>query len=463
MRKGLDQGGGVDDITLDIKRCLAGTGDRGLTPDMLEGLRPRLEAGLTAVKEAAGTGMLGWVELPWADPSPFLEFAAQRAGAYDALLVIGIGGSALGTIALANALLPFYHNQLTSEAREGRPRLYVLDNIDPEETASLLALLDLRRTLVNVVSKSGSTGESMAAYLIVKDRLEAEVGREGLRHHLVFTTDPEKGALRTIGRELGVPMFDLPSDVGGRFSVLSSVGLLPAAITGMDVPALLAGARHMGERISATQGWDNPALAFAGVHYLEDTVLGRRISVMMPYAARLRDFADWYRQLWAESLGKARDRHGRRVNYGPLPVRALGTTDQHSQLQLYMEGPDDKVFTFLGVSEFACDLPIPAPGPEGEALAYLGGHSLAELFWAEQRSTAWALAREGRPSLTITLPRVDAFWMGALFYLLEMATAVAGELYDVDAYDQPGVEAGKRATYALMGRPGYETLASEID
>ncbi len=437
--------------------------DRGLTREMMEALAPRLDAALRAVQEAAGTGMLGWVELPFADPAPFLEFAAEVQGRYDTVLVIGIGGSALGTICLANALLPFHFNQLSREDRKGRPRLYVLDNIDPEETAALLALLDLRETLVNVVSKSGSTGESMAAYLIVKERLEAAVGAARLREHLVFTTDPEKGALRSIGRALGLRMFDLPPGVGGRFSVLSSVGLVPAALTGMDVPSLLAGARHMAGRMASSSGWDNPAAAFAGVHYLEDAVLGRRISVIMPYAARLRDLADWYRQLWAESLGKAYDRQGRQVNYGPLPVRALGATDQHSQLQLYMEGPDDKVFTFVGVAEFACDLPIPAPGPEGEALAYLGGHTLAELFWAEQRSTAWALAKAGRPSLTITLPRVDAYWLGALLYMLEMATAVAGELYDVDAYDQPGVEAGKKATYALMGRPGYEALAQEID
>jgi len=127
-----------------------------------------------------------------------------------------------------------------------------------------------------------------------------------------------------------------------------------------------------------------------------------------------------------------------------------------------VEGPDDKVLTFLGVGEFATTVAIPAPGPEAEALAYLGGHTLAELLWAEQRSTAWALSKSGRPSLTITLPRVDAFALGGLFYLLEMATAIAGELYDVDAFDQPGVELGKKMTYALMGRPGYEALAEEI-
>jgi glucose-6-phosphate isomerase len=338
----------------------------------------------------------------------------------------------------------------------------VLDNVDPDETAALLGRLDPERTLVNVISKSGTTGESMAGYLVVRERLAFILGEAALKDHLVFTTDPTGGALRKIGESLGVPMFDLPSGAGGRFSVLSAVGLLPAALTGMDVQGLLAGAQDMAEWIESTQGWENPACTFAGVQFLEDTGLGRCVSVMMPYSARLRDVAGWYRQLWAESLGKATDRQGQTVNVGPLPVKALGVTDQHSQLQLYAEGPDDKVITFIGVDEFTETVTIPVPGPEAAALSYLGGHTLAGLLWAEQKSTAWALAQRGRPSLTITLPRVDAFSVGALLYLLEVATAIAGELYDVDAFDQPGVELSKEATYALMGRSGYEALAREI-
>jgi glucose-6-phosphate isomerase len=360
-------------------------------------------------------------------------------------------------------LLPFYYNELDAAARGGRPKLYVLDNVDPDETAALLGRLDLRRTLFNVVSKSGSTGETMADYLVVAEKLEAMLGREAMAKHLVFTTDPAGGALRHMGGLMGVPMFEIPPGVGGRFSVLSPVGLLPAALTGMDVPALLKGASDMSAHLVETEGWDNPACAFAGIQYLHHTVFDRRVSVMMPYSARLRDFADWFRQLWAESLGKAVDRQGRTVNTGPLPVKSLGVTDQHSQLQLYAEGPDDKVITFLGVREFEHTIPIPAPGEEAASLGYLGGHTITDLMWAEQKGTAWALARKGRPSLTLTLPRVDAYHVGGLIYLLEMATAVSGELYDIDAFDQPGVELSKQATYALMGRPGFEELAKEID
>ncbi len=453
----------MDRLSLDLARCMAGgTIARGLTPEMMEALRPRLDEALAAVHAAAGTGWLEWTELPAKDPGALVSYAAANHGRYDALMVIGIGGSALGPIALATALLPFYWNELSPTRRRHMPRLYVLDNVDPDETVALLDRLDLERTLVNVISKSGTTGESMAGYLIIKQRLEAVVGPRAVKEHLVFTTDPAGGTLRQIGNETGVPMFDLGPGIGGRFSVLSPVGLLPAALTGMDVSGLLAGAADMASWIEESAGWDNPACAFAGVQYLNDVEFRRRISVMMPYSAHLRDIADWYRQLWAESLGKSVDRKGRPIDCGPTPVKSLGVTDQHSQLQLYAEGPDDKIITFLGVGEFAQTLQIPAPGPEAEALSYLGGHTLGGLLWAEQRATAWALAQKGRPSLTITVPKVEARSVGALMYMLEMATAVAGELYDIDAFDQPGVELSKKATYALMGRAGYEDLAGRI-
>jgi glucose-6-phosphate isomerase len=453
----------MDRLTIDLARSMTGGGiSRGLTPGIMDGFAPRLDAALAAVHAAAGTGMLAWTDLPGRSPDDLLRFAAENHGRYDSLVVIGIGGSALGTIALATALLPFYWNELNASRRRHHPRLYVLDNVDPDETAALLDRLDMERTLVNVISKSGTTGESMAGYLVARQRLEALAGIRAVKEHLVFTTDPQGGTLRQIGDSLGVPMFDLAPGVGGRFSVLSPVGLLPAALAGMDVEGLLAGARDMAGWVAEATGWDNPACAFAGVQYLNDVEFSRRISVMMPYSAHLRDMADWYRQLWAESLGKSVDRRGETVNVGPTPVKGLGVTDQHSQLQLYAEGPDDKLITFLGVSEFGRSVEIPVPGPEAEALAYLGGRTLADLLWAEQKATAWALAQTGRPSLTITLPRVDAPSVGAFIFMLEMATAVAGELYDIDAFDQPGVELSKKATYALMGRAGYQELAGQI-
>ncbi len=421
-----------------------------------------------SLERRRAAGELPWMDLPGIDPSPYLAFAEKWRGRFDNLLVLGIGGSALGTTALGTALLHPYHNVLPESAREGRPRLFVLDNVDPDQTAALFDILDWKRTLVSVVSKSGSTAETAAAYLMARGMLQerpapGERRTDAFRRHLVFTTDPEAGVLREIGRDEGITMFDVPPGVGGRFSVLSAVGLLPAALCGMDVPSLLGGAQAMDERIRDGAGADNPAGAYALIQYLEYVNHGRRISVMMPYSARLRDVADWYRQLWAESLGKAVDRNGRELHVGATPVKALGATDQHSQVQLYAEGPDDKVVCFLRVGRFDREAVVPPLHAEKDSLGYLGGSDLGSLLNAEQKATAWALAQRGRPSVRIDVPRVNARHVGELIFMLEYATALAGELFNVDAFDQPGVELGKRATYALMGRRGYEELARQIE
>ena len=327
----------------------------------------------------------------------------------------------------------------------------MLSNVDPVTIGAQLDRLDLPTTLFIVTSKSGGTAETMAQYLVVRARLEA--AGFSPRHHFVFVTDPEKGALRRIARDEGIPTADVPPNVGGRFSVLSPVGVLPAALTGMDVAGLLAGAADMRDRCRASDWSANPAGAFAVLQWLADTRLKRSAHVFMPYADGLADMAAWFVQLWAESLGKitADGKHA-----GPTPIASLGATDQHSQVQLFMEGPNDKTVTFVTVADGVADLAIPALHKDVPDLAYLGGHSLGELLSVEQRATAGALAARGRMNMTITLDRLDAWHFGGLFMLLEIATAFAGELYGVNAFDQPGVELGKRFTYGMFGRPGFE-------
>lgn len=454
----------MDRITIDYALCMeeALGPQKGLSRYLLEALRLPLQEARERLVDKRRAGGFAWMDLPRRDPSDVLEFAERVKGRYDEVVVLGIGGSALGTTALSSALLHPFHNSIPADARGGRPRIFVVDNVDPDEIAGLFEHLDLSRTLVNVISKSGTTAETMAAYLVARSLFEKRVGKAALPEHMVFTTDPHGGVLRKIGREEGIPLFDVGAGVGGRFSVLSPVGLLPAALVGIDVTALLAGAGEMEEWIVGTDVISSPAYVFATLQFLQDTRFHRHLSVMMPYSRALRDVADWYRQLWAESLGKAVDRQGRTVHVGPTPIKALGATDQHSQVQLYTEGPDDKVFTFLRVCEFANDVVIPPLHSDEESLAYLGGRSMSELLNAEQEATAWALAQRGRPSLTIEVPRVDAGSLGQVLFLLQVATAIAGELYDVNAFDQPGVELGKRAAYALMGRPGFEELAQSI-
>ena len=382
-------------------------------------------------------------------------FAEGLGQAHDHVLVLGIGGSALGTKALLNALRRPAWNELDDEGREFFPRLTVLENVDPTSVDAALRRIDPRRVLVNVISKSGGTAETMAQYLVVRQWLEDALGGAAARH-LVFTTDPARGALRELAAREGIATLDVPPEVGGRFSVLSPVGLLPAALVGIDVAGMLAGARQAIQTADSDELVRNPAALYAALHWAADTDLEARINVLMPYTDRLREFAEWYRQLWAESLGKRVDRGGQVVHRGPTPVGAVGATDQHSQVQLFMEGPYDKAITFVVVDDLGVDVTIPARPDLPADLAYLPGHSLGELLRAEYEATSAALAQMGRMSCTLRLPDLSPATLGEAIMFLQLATGYAGVWYGVDPFDQPGVELGKKLTFAAMGRPGYD-------
>ena len=450
-------------ITLDYNNMLAPRlGGRGIAPDRLEAMAARFREAQADTRRRRESGELGFYAL--ADGGETVEaieaFANGMGQAFSNVVVLGIGGSALGTTAMRTALRHPLWNEMDDEAREFYPRLYVLDNIDPNTVGPFLEHLDLRRTLFNVVSKSGGTAETMSQYLIVRERLQAELG-DGYRRHLLFTTDPEKGVLRALAREEEIATLPVPANVGGRFSVLSAVGLLPAALVGIDVRGLLAGAREMVQRCESDDLRANPAAMFAALQYLADQEAGAPIHVMMPYSDRLRDVADWFRQLWAESLGKRNRRDGGEAFVGPTPVRALGATDQHSQVQLYIEGPYDKTITLLAERDIGDDVLMPAAYPQHAELAYLGGHGLGELLRTEMLATEAALTARGRMNMTLELPSVDAPALGGLFMLLQIATVYAGWFYGVDPLDQPGVELGKELTYGILGRPGFDARREE--
>jgi glucose-6-phosphate isomerase len=405
-------------------------------------------------------GELGFLDLPGdADlHAQSTQFATRTRGKFDDIVVLGIGGSALGPIALRTALRKPYWNMLSAGDRDMKPRMHVLDNLDPVTITALLNQVKLERTLFVVTSKSGGTAETMAQYLVVRETLEQH--KLAVRDHVVFVTDPAKGALRPVANAEKIPALDIPANVGGRFSVLCPVGLLPAALIGIDTAGLLAGAGEMAQKCVSPQLRDNPAAVFGTLQYLADVKAGKRIHVMMPYSDALRDCAAWFVQLWAESLGKIRPD---KVSVGPTPLASLGATDQHSQVQLFMEGTADKTITLISAPRKGRDVQIPKLHQDIPELAYLGGHALGEVLDVERRATAGALARRGRPNMTIELDAVDAWHVGALFMLLECATIYAGAMYGVNPLDQPGVELGKNFTYAIMGRPGSDAAKAEWD
>lgn len=378
----------------------------------------------------------------------------------EAFILLGIGGSALGPLAVHQALKHPFYNELTREQR-GAPKLYILDNIDPEKLTSLFDIVSPCKCIFNVVSKSGSTSETMSQFMIIKKLLEDELG-DIAKKHIVCTTDKEKGSLINIAKKEGYKTYTIPEGVGGRFSELSCVGLLAACVCGIDINALLNGAAYMDELCKNENIYENPAYMFAILNYIS-IKKNRNIVVIMPYADSLKYISDWFAQLWAESLGKKLDLDGNIVNAGSTPVKALGVTDQHSQIQLYTEGPDDKIIVMLGLNNYRSTLCIPAIYEDVPGLSFLGGITHNKLIQTEQYATEYSLTRANRSNMTITLDKVDEYSIGALLQFFEIATAFCGELLNINTFDQPGVEEGKNVTYAMLGRTGFEHKAKELN
>ena len=460
-------------LHLDYANCLADrVGAHGLDPDHLAPGSEAADAIKAHTKKIASTRGKGWER--WRDlafdplrtehTKAVRSIVKQCQGRFDTMMVLGIGGSALGNIALQGSLNPATWNLLPAEKRKG-PRIFVIDNVDPAYFGAFLDFCDtqpggLGTTLFNVVSKSGETAETAAQFMVIRDQLSKALGKD-YGKNIVAVTDPAKGTMRQICEREGFTTLPVPDGVGGRFSVLSPVGLFSAAMCGIDIDALLTGAADIDKPCSNPDLLQNPAAMLAFLLVELGTAKGKTNHVLMPYSNSLYFLADWYRQLWAESLGKQKDLKGETVYAGFTPIKALGTTDQHSQVQLYREGPNDKVLGLMEVAQFERDVDIPR-GLGVEAIQYLEGKKMSELLNAEKRATEYALVESQRPNYTIKFPRIDAYHVGQFINLWQITTAYAGLLLNIDAYDQPAVELGKQATFGLMGRSGYEKFQTAV-
>jgi glucose-6-phosphate isomerase len=427
-------------------------GKHGIPESAFSAAAESAQKAVAAIDTAHKEGKLAFAGLPLVQEPvrKVVDFAREHA--YKNILILGIGGSALGPAALESAL-----SKPTAERK-----LVVLDNIDPDFIAGSLAVLNPAETFVNVIAKSGVTAETMATFAIVRKWMIDSVGTSGLRERVAVTTDPQKGDLLAIARQEKFSVFEIPSNVGGRFSVLTPVGTLPAALLGFDVEAMMRGAAATAEQ-SRKSLMENPALLAAFLQWTLDQKHRKSVLVLFPYSQALWKFAFWFKQLWGESLGKRYDRRKREVFYGQTPTAALGVTDQHSQLQLFIEGPHDKSFLFWAVREFKETLKIAHPYSTFDSMSYLEGRTVAELFEAERRATEMAITEAGRPNSTIFVDRIDEETVGSLIMFSQYMTAYAGEFYDIDAFDQPGVEYGKKLTFCQMDRPGFEEYRARID
>lgn len=455
-------------LTIDYANCLRSrVGSHGLADDTIASHAEQLAGYTRSLNDSRGTGWERWREL-WNNPmrethlNQVQAIAHECEGRFKNVIVLGIGGSALGNIAIQSALNAPSYNLLSDTDRPG-PRVFVIDNVDPANLCAILAICDPKETLFNVISKSGETAETASQFMIIRKILQDAVGSRWA-DHVVAITDPEKGTMRAICDDAGITTLPVPEGVGGRFSVLSPVGLFSAAIAGIDIEALLDGAKAMDDRCANEDASKNPAAILSHLLVSLGTDLGKPNHVMIPYANGLKLMGDWYAQLWAESLGKKFDTQGHEVFVGFTPISALGTTDQHSQVQLYREGPNDKVIGFCEVEDFGDDQSLTIPTGMGvDAIEYLEGKRMVDLLNAEKRATEYALVESKRPNYTIQFPKIDAHHVGEFIALWEIATAYAGLMLNIDAYDQPAVETGKKATFGLMGREGFSDWLSKVN
>jgi glucose-6-phosphate isomerase len=420
--------------------------DYGISRQRRSRIGARAVQARDAVVEAHEEGTLGFLDLPDEDPAGIEKWASRKIDArWTDAVVLGIGGSSLGARAVYDTAMPDEVDGLN---------LHVSENVDPDSVGRLLDDVPLDTTLFVVVTKSGTTIETMGQFAIVFERLKERLGPGRASDQIVAVTSPDSGALRELARSNGFETFSIPPNVGGRFSVLTPVGLVPLALAGYPVGQLLKGARLARDRALEAPYEENAVLQAATDAFAlyKD---GMSQLVMMAYSDRLETLVDWFRQLWAESLGKATDRQGEQVHVGMTPVKAVGTIDQHSQVQLYMEGPANRLVTFLGVESFDTEVTIPEADILPEALSHLGGRSLAEVLNAELDGTQQALGEVGRPTNRWTFEQIRPRSVGAFLLSWELITGMMGELLDINAYDQPGVELGKNIAHGRLGHPDH--------
>ncbi len=427
------------DYRQDISGCLEAAAAGGLRPADLAAMLERAAPALAALRRRHDDGSLPLLRLPkrrddlTALRRVLKDFRAAPRQKFRDVIILGTGGSSLGGRTLYALGDPV-----------ALPRLHFMDNIDPASFAALFAALDPARTGIVAISKSGGTAETLTQFVNCLEWLRRDLAADRVAKHCIVVTEPRDNVLRRLAARFGMATLEHDPGIGGRYSVLSNVGLLPAMLAGIDVAALRQGAATVLDATlgAATPGDAAPALGAAvSIALAEQCRIGS--TVMMPYVDRLAHFGLWFRQLWAESLGK----NGK----GTTPIRALGTVDQHSQLQLYLAGPADKMFTLV-TSDMAGTGEVIAPDLAADAeLAYLAGKRMGDLMDAEQRATAQSLIRNGRPTRIVHVPRLDAQSLGALLMHFMLETIIAADLLGVDAFDQPAVEEGKILARQYLG------------
>ena len=424
----------------------------GISEEDLQAYKKKAALGYERLQAMVDDGKVGFPHLPKYDTTDLKEFAKDVKTNFNDLIVVGIGGSALGIEAVVNAVLPYGYNTMSYTDRGCLPRVWVADNVDPSKIQSILKICAPEDTLAVVISKSGNTVETAENFSLIHDWFKSKV--QDLKKHIVVVTDPNKGPLREYANQNNLKSLPIEASIGGRFSVMSPVGLVPAAFLGIDIDKILSGAA------SITEDGMEQVMTLAAI-YLYFIDKGKSINVLMPYSSRLDKFAEWFCQLWGESLGKKYTMDGKEITFGTTPVRTVGAIDQHSQIQLFREGPLDKVVTFIGLETHDNDVSV--KGDFYEAFSYLNGLHLGKLLNSELKATEAALLTSKVPSLKIGLNTLDEYSLGQLFMLFQYIVPIIGLSVNINPFDQPGVEEAKEYAYGMMNRAGFEAKKAQFE
>ena len=428
--------------TQDLTDCFAGEiGDGGLEASVFDRCIAQTQGALERIRAAYADNALPLLGLARErdDLAEISAVAERFRSSFDDVVVLGTGGSSLGGQTLCSLA------DIGFGPRPGAPRLHFMDNVDPFTIDGLTEALDWRRTGVIAISKSGSTAETLLQFGVLLEVLRAHVSEEALAGHVVAITEATENPVTIIARKLGCPVLEHHAGIGGRYSVLSVTGMLPAAIAGLDIGRLRDGAATVAEPLlSGTPASDFPPAAGAAVSFGLNRHAGANLTVLMPYCDRLAIFGLWFCQLWAESIGKQGE--------GTTPVRAIGAVDQHSQLQLYLDGPPDKMFSLILTDTAGRGAAVPAGISDIEGLSYLAGRTMGDLLAVAGRATAETLANNGRPTRVFHVPVVDEMSMGALMMHFMVETMIMADLIGVNAFDQPAVEEGKILAREYLAR-----------
>ncbi len=406
----------------------------------------------------AGSDFLGWVDLPKNyDKEEFARIqksAEKIKNDSDVLLVVGIGGSYLGARAAIEMLNHSFYNSLSKEQRKTPQVIFVGNNISSTYMKDLHDLLEGKDFSINVISKSGTTTEPALAFRIFRKLLEEKYGKTEAKQRIYATTDKARGALKTLATEEGYESFIIPDDVGGRYSVLTAVGLLPIAVTGVDIEAMMKGAAAASDDFGKSELEENPAYQYAAVRNVLYNK-GKTIEMLINYEPGLQYFAEWWKQLFGESEGKDQK--------GIYPSSANFSTDLHSLGQYVQEGRRDIFETVINVETPRHELIVEAEESDLDGLNYLAGKSVDFVNKKAFQGTMLAHTDGGVPNLVVSIPQMDEYTFGYLVYFFEKACAMSGYLLGVNPFDQPGVEAYKVNMFALLGKPGFEEKKAELE